>query len=797
MKKRASSARADNEALWEWNLASDRIHFSPRWISLAGCEEHEVGNTPDAWLNRVHPEELPDVLRQIEGARADEGDQLEFRHRLRHKDGRYRWTTCRVSVVRDSDGAAVRLMGVHTDITVETVTDRLTGLPNRLLLIDRLAHSIELAQKYEGFHYAVLLIDLGGHTSGPLLTAVARRLEISLRIANDPPTLRSNDAVARVAGDQFAVLLDGLKAVSHAKVVADRLLKEMLAPFMINGRELFLSASLGVAVSATGYAQAEDVVRDAETALHRARVLGGSHCEVFDTAILQSHQAELQLEGDLKDALERREFRVLYQPIVSMASSKIIGFEALMRWHHPVLGVISPVDFIPIAERTQLIVPLGEWILREACIRLKAWQDTPTFPADLWISVNLSGVQLKDPTLVQRVEAALSDAGLQSSSLVLELTESMAMENPTGVKSLLMELRSIGVRISVDDFGTGYSSLAHLRQFPVDVLKFDRSFVRGIETRQDSAAIVGTLTEMALQLGLQVVAEGIENEQQLALLRSLRCHAAQGYLFAKPLDEAKATEILSTGLAPRVPVAKRKKRSVTLASVGKWRQASARSWAWAATTLVAVLAVSVLSFLSVAVERTAVPDLPNPPAIPSISNPPSRVIGPPLADAATVTSAAVSRPRVIAPDLPRTQTAASQEPAAAATTSTPVASAPFVSATAPATETPSSAATSLSIHVMHYHRVGHCVGRLVAARGGMAFVPDSKTSRDAFEFKHNEFVHLMQDDTLTIKSSTRTYRFKAIIDKDGNDPTLDQFDARMTRWRLTDGNAGRPSGQFD
>jgi len=768
MKKRASSARVDSEALWEWNLASDRIHFSPRWISLVGCEEHEVGNTSDEWLNRVHPEELPEVLRQLEAARAEEGDELEIRHRLRHKDGRYRWTACRVSVVRDSGGRAVRLMGAHTDITVETVTDRLTGLPNRLLLIDRLAHSIERAQKYEGFHYAVLLLDLGGQSSASLLTAAARRLETSLRIANATPTLRSNDFVARVEGDQFAVLLDGLKAVSHAKVVADRLLKEILAPFTINGREVFLSASIGVAVSATGYAEAADVLRDADTALHRARMLGGSHCEVFDTAILQSHQAELQLEGDLKDALERREFRLLYQPIVSMTSNQIVGFEALVRWQHPVLGLISPVDFIPIAERTELIVPLGEWILREACIRLKAWQDNPTFPADLWIAVNLSGVQLKDPTLVQRVGAALTDSGLQSRSLVLELTESMAMENPTGVKSLLMELRSIGVRISIDDFGTGYSSLAHLRQFPVDALKFDRSFVRGIETRQDSAAIVGTLTDMALQLGLQVVAEGIENEQQLALLRSLRCHAAQGYLFAKPLDEAKATEILSTGLAPRVPVAKRRKRPVTLASLGKWRQVSPGSWGWAAAAVVVLLAVTVLSSLPVGVEQTAPPYLPNPPAIPSAPNPPSRVIAPPRTDrAAAMTSGPVARLQATDPEPPPF---ASPNPAAFAT-------AP------PRVETPLSGPTSLSIHVMHYHRVGHCVGRLVATRVGMAFVPDSKLSSDAFDFKYTEFVHVVQDDTMTIKSSTRTYRFKAIIDKDDNDPTLDQFEARITRWR--------------
>jgi EAL domain-containing protein (putative c-di-GMP-specific phosphodiesterase class I)/GGDEF domain-containing protein len=792
MKKRVSAARADSEALWEWNLKSDRIHFSPRWISLAGCEEHEIGNTPDEWMNRVHAEELPDVLRHLAAARAGEGDELEFRHRLRHKDGRYRWTVCRVSVARDGDGAAVRLMGTHADVTVETVTDRLTGLPNRLLLIDRLAHSIERAQKYDGFHYAVLLIDLGGQSSAPLLTAAARRLETSLRIANATPTLRSNDVVARVEGDQFAVLLDGLKAVSHAKVVADRLLKEMLAPFTRNGREVFLSASIGVAVSATGYAQADDVLRDAETALHRARILGGSHCEVFDTGILQSHQAELQLEGDLKDALERREFRLLYQPIVSMASNQIIGFEALVRWHHPVLGVISPVDFIPIAERTELIIPLGEWILREACIRLKTWQDTPSFPPDLWISVNLSGVQLKDATLVQRVGAALSDSGLQSRSLVLELTESMAMENPTGVKSLLMELRSTGVRISIDDFGTGYSSLAHLRQFPVDALKLDRSFVRGIESRQDGAAIVGTLTDMALQLGLHVVAEGIENEQQLALLRSLRCHAAQGYLFARPLDEVKATEILSTGIAPRVTVAKRRKRSTTLASIGKWSQPSVHTWRWAAVVLVALLAAVTLSSLPIAVEQPAVLDLPNAPVPPSAPNPGSRVVAR-ASIPGPATSVQVVPARPVLPEATKNQNPRPQEaePPSAAIPLTVAASPPVAPATPPAALAPtlprgdsqSANSTSLSIHVMHYHRVGHCAGQLVATRAGMAFVPDSKTSRDAFDFKYNEFVHIVQDDTLTIKSNTRTFRFKAIIDKADNDPTLDQFEARMKHWR--------------
>jgi len=804
VKKRASGTRLDSEALWEWNLASNRIHFSPRWIALVGGDEHDVANTPDEWLSRVHPEERPDVLRHIEAARAEQAEDVDFRHRLRHKDGRYRWTACRVSAVRDSSGAAVRLTGAHTDITVETVTDKLTALPNRVLLVDRLAHSIERAQKYPGFHYALLLLDLGGHSSAPLLTAAARRLETSLRIANINPTLRSNDLVARVEADQFAVLLDGLKAVSHAKVVADRLLTEILAPFTINGREVFLSASVGVAVSATGYAQAEDVLRDADTALHRARVLGGSHCEVFDTAILQSHQAELQLEGDLKEALERREFRLLYQPIVSMTSNQIVGFEALVRWQHPVLGVISPVDFIPIAERTELIVPLGEWILREACTRVKAWQDTPSFPKDLWISVNLSGVQLKDPALVQRVGAALNDSGLQARSLVLELTESMAMENPTGVKSLLMQLRSTGVRISIDDFGTGYSSLAHLRQFPVDALKLDRSFVRGIESRHDSAAIVGTLTEMAVQLGLHVVAEGIENEKQLALLRSLRCHAAQGFLFAKPLDHIKATEILSIGLAPRT-ARTRTKPALRLASMPQWGRGSARQLGWAAAAVAGLFAVvglfagRLLSSPRAPLEPIAAADLQPPPTTiaPSPNQPPATtpavVVVPPAPVAAVnapkplpliaeSTTRERSRARAVA-DVPVQK---SLDPIALTPPRpAPASETPVVETTRPdAASVPTSAVASfVSIRVMHYHRVGHCVGQLVASRDGMTFVPESKASRDGFEFKYNEFVHVLEDETLTIKSSTRTYRFKAFIDKGRNDPSLDEFATRISRWR--------------
>src|SRR5688572_819947 len=304
----SSDARRESEGLWDWNLVSNRIHFSPRWISLVGCKEHEVGSTHAAWLQRVHPEDRSEVSRVIESHLADGPGEFDIRHRLLHKDGSYRWMSCRGVVERNAAGQAVRVMGSHSDLTADTVTDPLTGLPNRLLFLDRLTRSIERSHRYQGFHFAVLFVDLDRPVDGeeplrstaqdPLLSAAARRLETCLRNSDIPPSLSHNDVVARLQGDQFAILLDGLKDVGHAKAAADRILAELLAPFTLNGRDVLLQASVGIAVSATGYTRANDMLRDAGTALHRAKLLGRSRCEVFDAAVLKSAQVEQQLEAD-------------------------------------------------------------------------------------------------------------------------------------------------------------------------------------------------------------------------------------------------------------------------------------------------------------------------------------------------------------------------------------------------------------------------------------------------------------------------------------------------------------------
>jgi len=696
----------DGDALWDWNLANDRIHFSPRWHSLVGCDAHEVGTTTDEWFQRVHPHDLPSVRHAIESACATGASEFTFDHRLRHQDGMYRWTSCRGVVLRDEDGQPSRVMGSHADITGVTLSDPVTGLPNRQLFLDRLTQSVDRAISQPGYRFAVLLVEFQPAASAAiaaiaeidarLLAAAARRLETCLRSEESTPRWRDDDLVARLTSDRFAVLLDGLKDVSRVEAVGQHLIREGLRPPIVAGSDITLSASVGIAVSNSGYLQADDVLGDAETALHRARVLGGSQCAVFDTAAVQWERLERQLQAEMPAALERCEFRVVYQPIVAVTSGRIVGFEALARWQHPTAGELAPADFIPIAERTGFIVPLGMWVLRIACLQLRSWRETLPTAHDLWVSVNLSTVQLRYQGLSEQVHDALRESGLDPTSLVLELTESVAMENPTAVRTVLMQLRAMGVRISIDDFGTGYSSLAYLSQLPVDALKIDKSFIHGIDTHNDKAHIVATLTEMAQRLKLHIVAEGIESEDHLACLRSLNCDSAQGFLFAKPVDEQAATALLKTGFL-RQPAA-----PVPVMSLRAW-----------AVALALLLFCSTLVWNSYDGQRPA---------------PGLRVI--------TAGAAATS-----------SRTEGTTDPSAAV----PPADAP----SPPADDEP------VSLAVSHLHRLGNCEGRLLVSRGGIAFVPSAKTGPDAFSFEYGEFLYSMRDETLTITSVNRDFRFRA------------------------------------
>ena len=800
MKSNSFGVLGHGDGLWDWNLVSDRIHFSPGWRSLVGCDEHQVGNTPDAWFQRIHPEDLAAVKRVLEGAMTAGPDEFELRHRMLHQDGSYRWVSCRGVVQWDAEGEAVRISGCHADVTAQAASDPQTGLPNRLLLLERLSRSIERAARYPGFHFAVLSIELARPDSpdesltgaDPLLNAVARRLETCLRAREEHPTLRNNDLVARVEGDQFVILLDGLKELGHAAVAADRILATVLAPYRMGSREMRVSASVGIALSATVYERSEDALRDADTALHRAKLLGGNRCEIFDTAALRSVQTELQLESDFGGALERGEFVLFYQPIVSLSSNQIIGFEALVRWEHPILGLIPPLEFVPIAEKTGFIVPLGNWVAREACRQLKAWQGELPEAGDLWVSVNLSSVQLNNPALVEDIAGLLRETALEPRCLVVELTESQAMESPTAVQTLLMQLRARGLRVSVDDFGTGHSALAQLRQLPLDLLKVDRSFVRGIETNRDMKTILSAVMALAKELGLQTVAEGFEKTEQLELVRSLGCDAGQGYLFSKPVDSETAAALFKTGLTPR----QTEQPAPRTAHVERGRPPRTLKSVYAAAAVLAVVAsVGLPGYFKQ--QPVQLPTTPAPPELPAIAAPPV----PPLPDEASRSLPLPVSPAPQAPQAPPVSLAspgpagrldnagntgrAASAPAIIASTAPVAPATKAVPVTPPAGRAPAASAPAslASLRVVHQHRIGYCRGLLVVSASGISYVPGEPDQRnDAFAFAHDQFLHELKDDSLTIRSTDRAYRFKA-ADATGKDGQLAEIVQSLTRLR--------------
>ncbi|HEV8137827.1 MAG TPA: bifunctional diguanylate cyclase/phosphodiesterase [Pyrinomonadaceae bacterium] len=414
--------------------------------------------------------------------------------------------------------------------------DALTGLPNRLLFSEHLRIALERARQNEQYLFCVLFLDLDrfknindslGHPCGDeLLILVARRLE---------GCIRQTDLVARFGGDEFGILLDAIESPEDAIRVASKIQQAISAPFQLHNHEAITTASIGVALSSTDYAEAEDMIRDADTAMYRAKDHGKARYEIFDTAMHTRAVTLLRLESDLRLALERQELCVYYQPIISVASGELSGFEALVRWQHPERGIISPDQFIPLAEETGLIVPLGLGVLREACGQLRKWQQGSLADRDLIMSVNLSAKQLIQADLIEKVEEVLSESGINPWQLKLEITETVVMENAELAAVTLARLRGLGVRLSIDDFGTGYSSLSYLNRFPVDTLKVDRSFITRMGEGEENFEIVKTIVTLAGNLGMQVIAEGVETEDQLGQLKLLKCQYAQGYLFSRPL----------------------------------------------------------------------------------------------------------------------------------------------------------------------------------------------------------------------------------------------------------------------
>lgn len=509
-----------------------------------------------SFMDISHPDELDANLALHQKLLQGQIDQFKTEQRYLAKNGEIVHAILQAVMVRDSQGQPLHILQqvvnisdrkrVEEQLLHDAFHDSLTGLPNRPLFMERLAEAMKRSKGDPNYLFALLFLDLdrfklindtAGHLVGDkLLIAIAQKLE---------NCLRQTDTVARLGGDEFTILLERIHAPDYATNVAERIHQSLKQPFNIEGQEIFTSASIGITIGSPGYEKPEDFLRDADIAMYRAKDSGRARHEIFDSKMHSQILDRLEIENDLRRAIEREEFLVYYQPILALKTEKITGFEALMRWNHPDKGLISPVQFIPIAEETGLIVPMGEWVFQEACSQMFAWQSQFPNLEPLTITINLSGKQFREPNLLQKITEIIDRTGLEPKWVKLEITESMLMHNVDAVTLILCQLREMQIQLSIDDFGTGYSSLSYLQRFPVNTLKIDRCFIKQIEDNGGKSEIVEAIINLAHTLNMDVTAEGIETPRQLEQLKLLGCEQGQGFLFSKPVDKRSAAELLS------------------------------------------------------------------------------------------------------------------------------------------------------------------------------------------------------------------------------------------------------------
>jgi PAS domain S-box-containing protein len=554
-----------------------RLYNSPAYQKILGYSQDELSATSP--VEQIHPDDRTRVFEAAQKARlTGRGERLEYR--IRHKDGSWRVLESTASAIQEANGDNSGLVIVNRDITERkraedllahnAFHDSLTNLPNRALFLDRLERAMGVSRRHTDFKFAVLFIDIDefkvvndslGHAAGDaLLIQIAQRLTASVR---ETDTISSSQwgtsvaqlivrgsTVARPGGDEFAVLVEELHDPSDAVRVAERLQKTLAVPFNLNGHDIVTTASVGIAFSSDTSSDAQDVLRDAEIAMYRAKHSGKAQCEVFDSGMHVNALKRLQLEADLRKALELGEFKVYYQPIVSLRDGQIVGFEALTRWQRSE-GIVMPGEFIAVADEIGIILSINRQLLREACEQLHEWHGL--FPSDqpLTISVNITPKQFAQPDLAFEIGQIFRQTGMDPRCCDLEITETIAMADVGHSAVVLAELKTLGARLSIDDFGTGYSSLSRLQGFPVDTLKIDRAFVSRMDSDLETYEIVRIIVMLAHSLGLKLVAEGVERQQQVEMLKHIGCELAQGYLFSQPASREAIEQLLISNYATR------------------------------------------------------------------------------------------------------------------------------------------------------------------------------------------------------------------------------------------------------